>query len=544
MKRTIDSSTGLIFKTSKVRFRVNKCEYEFVRELVEKDFAKTKEQNRVVNSFLIIKLFQQLYRTNNFIAIHSSVFKNSISSHNYCKHLDYLMLNGVIEYTNTEREKYIVDGKVKFKSSARKFKTMTMSYQGTSDIFEDTFKEVEVVLGVSKEVFDLLRTANNIIVNMDFNQREEKIRERLNDIAESNFHELQSSALLVKLIKDVYAGKINARTTWRRRINQIANEMLLASNNGVISKDKDSSGELKQLESSIELLAIKIIKNIYEIKSKNKKKIEQIVESFLTENNRNQIVTHDKKLTRQSNEMKLGFYTDLSIGVDGLDCCYCMADLKHIARLNQIPSFKEDGKLYSSLANLRRDIRKYVYFKDERLVEVSDISSAHFTMLPRIFEQCNITIDPLELSSFKRITQTDDLYSVVARTSNFSRDEIKQSFQSFFSIKNEKQYLHHSHNDVEQRRVICDFFKNVYPNLYQSLLSFHEKFDRSIKSYANEVESKIMNEICGRIILENLHPFRIHDAIYMTASEHARSCVDIKDLAIFLINNPNLNPLF
>ena len=58
-----------------------------------------------------------------------------------------------------------------------------------------------------------------------------------------------------------------------------------------------------------------------------------------------------------------------------------MADLKHIARLNQVPVFKEDGKLYSSLANLRRDIRKFV-FRGERLVEVSDIPSAHFTMLP------------------------------------------------------------------------------------------------------------------------------------------------------------------
>lgn len=433
MLKSNDTSTGLTFKTGKVRFRINKCEYEFVRGLVAKDFAKAKEQNKVINSFLIIKLFQQLYRTNNLIAIHSSVFKESISSHNYCKHLDYLVLNGVVEYTGAKKETYEVDGRTKFKSSTKKYRTLTMAYSGTSNIFDDTYQEVEVTLGVSSEVYELLRTANNIIIKMDFNQRANKVRERLNDIAESNFHELQSSALLVKLIKDVYSGKINARTTWRRRINQIANEMLLASNNGVISKDKDSSGELKQLESSIELLAIKIIKNIYEIRSKNKKKIEQIVESFLTESNRNQIVTHDKKLTRQSNEMKLGFYTDLSIGVDGLDCCYCMADLKHIARLNQVPVFKEDGKLYSSLANLRRDIRKFVFFRGERLVEVSDIPSAHFTMLPRIFEKCDIKIDSLELCSYKWLTQGGDLYSTVARTSNFSRDEIKQSFQSFFS---------------------------------------------------------------------------------------------------------------
>ena len=207
MLKSNDTSTGLTFKTGKVRFRINKCEYEFVRGLVAKDFAKAKEQNKVINSFLIIKLFQQLYRTNNLIAIHSSVFKESISSHNYCKHLDYLVLNGVVEYTGAKKETYKVDGRTKFKSSTKKYRTLTMAYSGTSNIFDDTYQEVEVTLGVSSEVYELLRTANNIIIKMDFNQRANKVRERLNDIAESNFHELQSSALLVKLIKDVYSAK-------------------------------------------------------------------------------------------------------------------------------------------------------------------------------------------------------------------------------------------------------------------------------------------------------------------------------------------------
>ena len=537
MNRANYTSTGLTFNTGKVRFRVNKYEYEYVCRLVAKDFTNTKEQNRVINSFLIIKLFQQLYRTNNLIAIHSSVFKNSISSHKYCEHQRYLKSHNIIQVEESELEKYTIGDVTKIKSTIKKYRTLTMAYSGTSNIFDDTYQEVDVTLGVSSEVYELLQTANNIIVKMDFNQRENKVRERLNDIAETNFHDLQSSALLVKLIKDVYSGKINARTTWQRRIKQIAKEMLLAQNYGVICKNEDSSRELKQLESSIELLTIKIIKNIYEIRNKNKNKIELIVNSFLLKENANQIVKYDKNLTKQSREMKLGFYTDLSIGIDSLDRCYCMADLKHIARLNRVPSYKEDGKLYSSLANLRRDIRKFVYFKDELIVEVSDIPSAHFTMLPRIFEKCNIKINSLELCSYKLLTQSGDLYSTVAKTGNFSRDEIKQSFQSFFSIKNENQYLRYSNEDIEQRKAICNYFKHVYPNIYQSLLNFHTLFDKSIKSYANEVESEIMNEICGLIMSKNLHPFRIHDAVYMTESEYAKSCVNIKDMAIFLINN-------
>ena len=524
------------FKQGKVTFKINKFEYDYVCKNVGESGNKSSIQKQIINTYLIVKLYQKLYRTNGYIAIHSSVFKESISSHNYKKHLDYLMFENIIEYTSGEREKYVADGKIQFKSTTKRYRTLTMAFQGQKNIFDDSSKEVEVVLGLSNDVYATLRNANEFIVNMDMEQKEQKNRKRLDEIAENNFHEMQSSMLLVKLIKDVYSGKINARTTWSRRIHQIAVEVQLANNN--------SSGEIKLIESSIELLAIKIIKNIYEIRNKKRDKIEQIVESFLLQENRNQIVKYNEKLTRQSRDMKLGYYSDLSLGIDGLNLCYCMADLKHIARINQIPTFKNDGKLYSSLANLRRDIRKFVYYKDEQIEEVSDITSAHFTMLPRIFEKCDIAIPAAELQSYKQITQNGDLYSDVARFGEFGRSEIKESFQSFFSIKNEKQYLHHTNEDWIYRKTICNYFASHYPAIYQSLLQFHDNNDCTIKSVANVVESEIMNPICDMIRCEGLHPFRIHDAIYMTKTEFEKSSVDIKGLVFHSINYPNIRPLF
>jgi hypothetical protein len=58
------------------------------------------------------------------------------------------------------------------------------------------------------------------------------------------------------------------------------------------------------------------------------------------------------------------------------------------------------------------------------------------------------------------------------------------------------------------------------------------------------VESEIMNPICDMIRCEGLHPFRIHDAIYMTKTEFEKSLVDIKGLVFHSINFPNIRPLF
>ena len=59
--------------------------------------------------------------------------------------------------------------------------------------------------------------------------------------------------------------------------------------------------------------------------------------------------------------------------------------------------------------------------------------------------------------------------------------------------------------------------------IYNALLNFHKTHNYTLKSVANRAESNIMNPICNELKAMGLHPFRLHDAIYMTPTEFEKS---------------------
>ena len=81
------------------------------------------------------------------------------------------------------------------------------------------------------------------------------------------------------------------------------------------------------------------------------------------------------------------------------------------------------------------------------------------------------------------------------------------------------------------------FFATTSRRTSPALLSWHTLTDVSIKSVANQVESDIMNPICDRLIADGLHPFRIHDAIYLPENEVPQLNLNIKEEVFARINN-------
>lgn len=287
-------------------------------------------------------------------------------------------------------------------------------------------------------------------------------------------------------------------------------------------EEKDSKG--------IEELIIRLLDNIKEEKGDKKENSEHIGVSELSE-------LFGIKRIRQniSTHQELGYYAELKYEIDALDDCMTMSDLQHLASVNTIPRFKDDGKLYSRLANLRKPIRKHITYAGHRIVEVSDIHCAHFTMLPVIFKRNGADIPEQELLRFIDLTQKKDLYAEIAKGNDgFGRDDIKPVMQPFFSIKDESQFLFDAEKD---RHIVLDFFKRNYPHILQGLLDWHDRFPGvSIKSVANKVESDIMNPICDRLRGMGLHPFRIHDAVYLPEDETGRVDFDINKAVFDYIN--------
>ena len=171
-------------------------------------------------------------------------------------------------------------------------------------------------------------------------------------------------------------------------------------------------------------------------------------------------------------------------------------------------------------------------------MEVSDISCAHFTMLPKIFERRGVEILPWwELEGWVYLTQQGDLYSKVVENTNIPRDAIKPTFQSFFSIKNENSYIYGGQEkDGQNRQILCKWFSKNYPNIYKALIDWHKKQNIKIKRIANQVESEIMNSICDELRTLGLHPFRLHDAIYLPQNEKEDIPFDITQKVYNYIN--------
>ena len=241
---------------------------------------------------------------------------------------------------------------------------------------------------------------------------------------------------------------------------------------------------------------------------------------------------------RIGQDMKLSYYSDLAIDIDGLSECTSFRDLYSISHLNRVPVIDKSGKIYSVFTRIRRPIRKHIRYGRERLIEVSDVRCAHFAMLPVVFRYCNITVPDEEMGKFRELTQTEDLYADVVKGTDISRDAVKPIFQSFYSIRNEEQYLYAGIGKGEQseRRIVCDYFKRNFPSIYRAIMDFHTDHDYTLKSVANIAESNIMNPICDRLVALGLHPFRLHDAIYMTESEYRKVPFDITEEVYKAIN--------
>ena len=142
------------------------------------------------------------------------------------------------------------------------------------------------------------------------------------------------------------------------------------------------------------------------------------------------------------------------------------------------------------------------------------------------------------IEAISRLKGKEKVRVLFVLNSDIKRDDIKQTFQPFLSIKNKAQFLYGQEGfELRKREIICEYFEENFPAIFNALLSWHTITDVSIKSVANQVESDIINPICDRLIENGLHPFRIHDAIYLPENEIQYLSFNIRDEVMKRINS-------
>ena len=478
-------------KDGTITLYISEFTYNSLESLGKQYFKDSRCREGLIKTYALIKLHQLISKGNDAVAIHSSLFA-LISKRNYTKYLDILKQEMMINIIESPIENYkSKTGKSGIRQEKNKYEVLDFGV----DILGKQNKVFPVKLPMRYEDYKALPTKLNYI----------------------NKH---------------YAG---AGLNEKR-------EFVMSLNNEEVLLVKDIVNHIKKItnKTSKTHLTFKTTYSHHYSESYLENLIKELV--IILDNNKEHIVGNNLNyIVDNKHDTKFDYYSGLGFSIEALNECMCLKDLRDLATINKVPQYGKDGKLYSVFSRIRRPIRKYITFRGSPLVEASDIRCAHFTMLPKIFENAGIEITPWwELESWIYLTQQGDLYSEVVKDTPIPRDAIKPTFQSFFSIKNETSYIYGGkEKDGQNRQILCKWFSKNYPNIYQALIDWHKNQDIKIKRIANQVESRIMNSICDELRALGLHPFRLHDAIYLPQNEVDKVPFNINERVHNYINTRN-----
>lgn len=485
------------FSEKGITIYLTKAIYDAIEKVARTEYKDTRSVLGVVQTYAVIQAYSRLSYTNKFVPIHRDIFQ-FISKRNYTAYRDLLCRYNIIEYRKSEYTTYkTIKGENRISSTTTEYRMASVI-----GVLFDNDKTVPVHIPMPSNYISALQKKHKHI-GEEYIDAEDKSK----SIMEVNPIEIMVVDEIARLVKDVILGKIKTQKTFERRVDKI----------DTINKQINSNSDLCDL-----------IKRLIRV-SNNK----HIAGNNLTQEIGLQSVKHHDKCNN-----KFHYYKELQAECGALDECLTKRDLYHLSRINTIPNYGSADKIYSALANIRKPIREFVTFRGAKLVEVGDVSCAHFTMLPVIFKRHSITIPSEELQRWVELTQSADLYCAVIEGTGISRSAIKATFQPFLSIKNKKQFLYGQEGEgLRKREILCDYFEAHFPAIFNALLSWHTQTEVSIKSVANQVESDIMNPICDRLIADGLHPFRIHDAIYLPENEVPQLNLNIKEEVFERINH-------
>ena len=253
------------------------------------------------------------------------------------------------------------------------------------------------------------------------------------------------------------------------------------------------------------------------------------------------------KIGQYDPDPDMSYYSGLSYTRSAVAACLTVRDLCCLAGIDGTPKYRSDGKLYSRLAVVRRAVRRHITFGGSRLVEAADIHSAHFTFLPEVFRRRGIQVSAGEIERWTALTRSGRLYDDIAGYSGLTRAEVKSGMQPFLSMKSRGQYLHGRKKDDEHirevRRRIVRYFDDRFQGVCKALSRWRERFpDVTIKSVCNEVESDLMSPVCDALRAGGLHPFRVHDAVYLPEDEIRLQESDIKDSVFRMLDDACRTP--
>ena len=348
-------------KDGTITLYISEFTHNSLESLGKQYFKDSRCREGLIKTYALIKLHQLISKGNDAVAIHSSLFA-LISKRNYTKYLDILKQEMMINIIESPIENYkSKTGKSGIRQEKNKYEVLDFGV----DILGKQNKVFPVKLPMRYEDYKALPTKLNYITK---HYAGAGLNEKREFVMSLNNEEVLLVKDIVNHIKKITNKTSKTHLTFKTTYSHHYSESYLEN----------------------------LIKELVKILDNNKEHI--------VGNNLNYIV--DNK-----HDIKFDYYSGLGFSIEALNECMCLKDLRDLATINKVPQYGKDGKLYSVFSRIRRPIRKYITFRGSPLVEASDIRCAHFTMLPKIFENAGIEITPWwELESWIYLTQQGEAH--------------------------------------------------------------------------------------------------------------------------------------
>lgn len=163
-------------------------------------------------------------------------------------------------------------------------------------------------------------------------------------------------------------------------------------------------------------------------------------------------------------------------------------------------------RVHTNITNLKSILRKYLFYNNEKLVNIDISNSQPLLLIPSIFSiRCTFDINTeRDLVYYKHLVEHGELYSyLMEQAGETDRAVFKEKFfrETFFGKKTSK------------------LFCRLFPTIAMELLKIKSKNYRNLARMMQRTESKLMiTKICGRIMREypNVFISTIHDSILTT----------------------------
>lgn len=535
-----------------IQVKLTQSEYDSVVGLARNEYGRhaSKHQYNLLEYVATIKFFCIL-RGHDDVEIPYECFEN-ISEKYYICYRDKLVAAGIISVSDEEFDKkWLKDGKF-HKTTTKKYSlnflmnTIFETGSGVrpitlwkmySDLSQQTIEQLKLINDPNLSKYIKKRDKTSTIFNLSLFdiKRTQCIQ---NFVLE---HKSKPSQKTVNQFASKYVKNYNldheTDETKKEEINELINKIF-----EVLDKQKKKKQTNKrsqnisthetasnhQLESGSKQNKIDYFSERYKqwiqqsnnkTSKKKKETIQKYKPDFLSQyfdiqlNNAipNRIDAKDPSIDRT-------YYKNLTIDPEYFRRVINFNDILYAAHIAEVAPFRENGKVYSSLSRMRSFLRQYVRYDGSPLVEAYDITAAHFTLLPTILERIGADIPAEELNRFKEIK---DIYEAVVGTlpCMYERGSVKGLMQSFYAANSTGQFLHFKGDDGA-KGLIVRFF-DQYPHIRDAIFDYNKNNTEhhKLKSVANEVESDYMNAFCHELYSMGLHPFRVHDAIYLPENE-------------------------